>query len=125
MDVCQNGCGGIWFDAFELHKLGRAAHPGHEPPLVIQRAETGTVDYTRKRLCPRCQTQVMMRRYFSRKRAVEIDECPNCGGHWLDYGELERIQAEQSGHPPAEAHTRVLSVGQFKTFFNGLRSAGA
>jgi uncharacterized protein len=124
VDVCQNGCGGIWFDAFELNKVRGAAPLGHAPPLVIQRTETGGVDFTRKRLCPRCQEQVMMRRYFSRKRVVEIDECPNCGGHWLDYGELERIQAEQTGQPPAEAHSRVLSVGQFKNYFGGLRQTG-
>ena len=34
----------------------------------------------------------MMRRYFSPKRQIEIDECPKCGGIWLDAEELEGIR---------------------------------
>ena len=121
VDVCQNGCGGIWFDAFELKKIHAATLFGAEPPLVVQRSETVSVDYLRKRLCPRCQIQPMMRRYFSRKRAVEIDECPACGGHWLDYGELELIQAELKGLPVTEPHARVITIRQVQSYFTGLR----
>jgi Zn-finger nucleic acid-binding protein len=27
---------------------------------------------------------------------VEVDQCPNCGGYWLDAGELESILREQA-----------------------------
>ena len=36
-----------------------------------------------------------MRHFFSPKRRVEVDECPNCGGYWLDAGELAAIQGER------------------------------
>ena len=34
----------------------------------------------------------MMRHPFSVKREIEIDECPNCAGYWLDHGELDAIR---------------------------------
>ncbi len=40
-----------------------------------------------------------MRHFFSPTRAVTIDECPVCGGIWLDHGEFERIHAEQAFSP--------------------------
>ncbi len=36
----------------------------------------------------------MMRHFFSPRKAVEVDECPKCGGHWLDYGELGTIRSQ-------------------------------
>jgi len=35
----------------------------------------------------------MMRHFFSVKREVELDECPGCGGMWLDAGELGKIRS--------------------------------
>jgi len=37
-----------------------------------------------------------MRHFSSPTRAVMIDECPTCGGIWLDSGELERIRADHA-----------------------------
>jgi Zn-finger nucleic acid-binding protein len=37
---------------------------------------------------------VMMRHFWSVKRAVTIDECPECGGVFLDAGELAGIRTE-------------------------------
>jgi len=36
---------------------------------------------------------VMMRHFFSVKKEVEVDECPGCGGFWLDAGELGKIRS--------------------------------
>lgn len=33
----------------------------------------------------------MMRRFFTPLHVVEIDECPNCAGIWLDPSELNKI----------------------------------
>ena len=34
----------------------------------------------------------MQQHFFSIKRKVEIDECPGCGGIWLDAGELSELR---------------------------------
>lgn len=43
--------------------------------------------------CPVCEDTVMLRRYYSPLHVVEIDECPGCGGIWLDSGELKQLQS--------------------------------
>ena len=39
--------------------------------------------------CPRDGTELAARTY---EKNIEVDECPLCGGTWLDAGELEAIQ---------------------------------
>jgi uncharacterized protein len=91
LDVCYGGCGGIWFDHTELERVdARAATTLH----TVWRDPSRDVVLTEPRLCPRCPNQVLERRWFSEARKVEIDQCPQCGGLWLDEGEFTRIQDE-------------------------------
>src|SRR2546423_2572634 len=96
VDVCQNGCGGIWFDAFELQRVDEQTEAAGERLLEIQRDPSVVVDTKRKRECPRCEGIKLQRHFFSAKRKIEVDQCPNCGGYWLDAGELARIRAEKA-----------------------------
>lgn len=43
--------------------------------------------------CPRCATQLRE----EERHSVKIDVCPNCGGIWLDKGELELLQQVERG----------------------------
>jgi hypothetical protein len=94
VDVCKGGCGGIWFDNFELKKVDEPEEFEGEALLHIERDDHLLVDYERRRSCPKCDNIVMMRHYFSDRRQVEVDTCPNCGGVWLDPGELAMIRNE-------------------------------
>lgn len=96
VDVCQGGCGGIWFDAFELQRVDEEEEVAGEQLLHIDRDPQVKVDATRKRECPKCAGVKLQRHYFSARRRVEVDECPNCAGYWLDAGELAQIRAEKS-----------------------------
>jgi Zn-finger nucleic acid-binding protein len=100
VDVCAGGCGGIWFDNFELQRLDNPADPGAESLMNIPINPAVHVDSQMKRHCPRCHDQIMRRRFFSRKRAIQIDECPACAGVWLDAGELAGIRAEVAAQQP-------------------------
>ena len=102
VDVCGGGCGGIWFDAFELQKADEEGEVAGEPLLRIQRDERVVVDLSRKRECPRCAGVKLHRHFFSAKRRVQVDQCPNCGGYWLDAGELALIRAEKTQAATAE-----------------------
>jgi uncharacterized protein len=93
VDVCKRGCGGIWFDNHELKKFDEPHEADGQALLEIERNPRISVDYNKRRNCPICDNIVMMRHFFSVQRQVEIDECPNCGGVWLDCGELARIRA--------------------------------
>lgn len=96
VDICQGGCGGIWFDAFELERVDEEEEAAGELLLNIRRDEQITVDPNRKRECPRCSGIKLHRHFFSAKRRVEVDQCPNCGGYWLDAEELAGIRAERA-----------------------------
>jgi len=96
VDACQGGCGGVWFDAFELQQVDEQDEAAGEPLLHIRRDERLVLDKSRKRECPRCAGIKLHRHFFSAKRRVEVDQCPNCGGYWLDAGELAMIRAETS-----------------------------
>lgn len=92
VDVCKGGCGGIWFDNQELKKFDEPHEGAGEAILDIERDEGLHVDHSQRRNCPHCHDVVMMRHFFSIKREVELDECPGCGGMWLDAGELAKIR---------------------------------
>ena len=102
LDACQGGCGGIWFDAFELQKVDEEAETVGAPLLQLQRDERIIVDPSRKRECPRCTGIKLHRHFFSAKRRVEVDQCPNCNGYWLDAGELALIRAEKTEDATAD-----------------------
>jgi uncharacterized protein len=94
VDVCRGGCGGIWFDTFELQRVDEQEEVAGEWLLHIEQDKSIRVDANRKRECPRCEGVKLKRHFFSRKRQVQVDECPGCGGYWLDAGELEQIRDE-------------------------------
>jgi Zn-finger nucleic acid-binding protein len=116
VDVCKGGCGGIWFDQFELEKFDEPHEPAGEHLLEVERDESITVDRTKRLQCPKCDDVVMMRHFFSVKQQVEVDECPSCGGFWLDAGELDKMRSlfrtEEERHKAAKDHFAELFGGE-------------
>lgn len=49
--------------------------------------------------CPNCVSQTLT---TSERRGIEIDHCSNCGGVWLDRGELEKILSLSDGRSPRD-----------------------
>lgn len=119
VDVCQGGCGGIWFDAFELQRVKLPEQPAGEALLDIQRDEHLVIDPARKRACPRCPEIKLYRHWFNAKIRVQVDECPNCGGFWLDAGELGQIRSALSEAAKAAGVKPSLS-GDLLRFVSGL-----
>ena len=52
--------------------------------------------------CPKDQSELSKRIYES---DIEIDECPQCRGVWLDNGELEKIQETKENDYSEELKT--------------------
>ena len=94
VDVCKGGCGGIWFDRFELQKVDEPRESAGEILLDIEKDQKIRVDLSQRRRCPKCASVIMMRHFHSVKKQVTVDECPQCGGYWLDVGELAMIRKE-------------------------------
>src|SRR5437867_12494656 len=108
LDVCSGGCGGIWFDSFELQKIEAAQEATDDLEISVSRDANRAVDYAKRRSCPKCNNVVLMRHYFSKLRQVVVDECPNCAGFWLDAGELEKIRAERQAIEAEEKSKAIL-----------------
>ncbi len=102
VDACKGGCGGLWFDNYELMKVDEADESAGEELLDIERDPNRKIDLGQRLDCPKGDDVVMMRHFFSVKRGVTVDECPACGGHWLDPGELATIRTEYASEEERE-----------------------
>lgn len=112
VDACQGGCGGIWFDRFELQKADKPQESAGEKLLEIPPTRNIPIDPHKRYSCPKCGT-IMMRHFFSVKRHVLVDECPKCAGTWLDAGELVPIRGEF----PSEEERKREAEAYFEEIF--------
>ncbi len=94
LDACDGGCGGIWFDRFELAKFDEPHEQTGEALLNLKRSPKVAVDEQARIKCPKCPDAILMRNFFSVKRQVKVDVCPSCAGTWIDVGELGTIRSE-------------------------------
>ena len=93
IDVCVNGCGGIYFDNREFKYFDEQHEDIEELTKAVEGKEFIPVDETLPRTCPVCGAR-MVKNYASVKKEVQVDECYSCGGKFLDHGELEKIRAQ-------------------------------
>lgn len=113
VDACEGRCGGIWFDRYELMRVDESHESAGESLLEIDRDPSLAVDREKRFECPR-DGAIMMRHFFSAKRRVVADECPRCGGHWLDPGELATIRTEYA----SEADRKQAAREYFSDLFD-------
>jgi len=90
IDQCE-GCGGIWFDAFELFrvKLGEAQEIESLDP---DRLRTPSEIEDPRLLCPRDRTALVLYKDPNFPRELILTRCPKCQGFWLNRGEFTRYQ---------------------------------
>ncbi len=119
VDVCSEGCGGIWFSWMELQRFDEPKEAAGEALLDIDRVEGVSIDPGPLH-CPQCADQIqLMRHFFSVKRDVTVDECPECGGYWLDPGELRSIRTDFA----SDEERRAAAEAYFDDTFGGQLSA--
>src|SRR5688572_13605723 len=103
VDVCTAGCGGVWLDAQDMSSgldvtddlKDMVVHPTYTP------------DVTQPVNCPVCKE--MMERYrWNYTSPVSLDQCPAGHGTWVDYGEVQAMEAfEERELLPDEKKTRL------------------
>ncbi len=104
LDECPK-CHGIFFDAFELKKMDEIDEYADDPELQrLLSYERVNDERDFQLICPNCGSK-MVRRKYNLKSDVYIDECYNCGGIWLDAGELKAIR--ESYMTPEEAREAI------------------
>lgn len=93
LDICTNGCGGIYFDNREFKDFDEK---DEDISVILEKIENKTfaaVDTTAERYCPNCGSK-MVKNSSSINNNIEVDDCYNCGGKFLDREELVKIRAE-------------------------------
>lgn len=106
-DVCKNGCKSIWFDWFELAKLDEK-NEGYGEALKEAAAYPRANDANRPPLnCPKCGVRMHSHKY-QHAREVNVDECYNCGGFFLDSGELGAVRETHMTEQEEQAYCDKL-----------------
>jgi Zn-finger nucleic acid-binding protein len=107
VDVCKNGCKGIWFDWGELKELD-ASDKGAGKALDEALKSPRAYDAGRGLLkCPKCGIAMHAHKYSSAKE-VNVDECYGCGGFFLDSGELQEIRENYMSDEERDAYIQKL-----------------
>lgn len=97
VDVCLDGCGGIYFNNREMQAVMSSPKAFEEIKKLCEGKEFKKVDETNDRVCPFCGSD-MVKNYTSYSKEVQIDECYRCGGKFLDNGELQKIKIQDTEH---------------------------
>lgn len=91
VDICADGCGGIFFDSKELKTFESGSQANiSEIDDVLAGKNFDPVDTEQTRICPVCATKMIKTKINGLD--VIIDTCYNCGGVYLDNGELKQIR---------------------------------
>jgi len=89
-----DACGGIFLDRGELDALVTGLAGDVEFCAFDDELPAGTFE---ARACPRCADAEMRKIEFLRYTGVLLDHCVECGGFFLDGGELERVNEALKG----------------------------
>jgi Zn-finger nucleic acid-binding protein len=89
IDICTDGCGGMFFDNQEIQELNKLESDVEEIKKILQNKNFNIVDENLTRICPACGTKMIK----TRALGVQIDTCYKCNGIFLDKGELELVRS--------------------------------
>lgn len=107
IDVCEDGCRGIWFDWLELMKLDEKNEGvGIALKKALHYPRINNVNRAALK-CPKCGIPMHAHKYQSSKE-VNVDECYSCGGFFLDSGELTFIRDSFMSEEEEAAYAQKL-----------------
>lgn len=88
-DMCEK-CGSLWLDAGMLDRMAFQVQGSIE---FCEEEETPLPE-AKPMKCPRCDDSNLVKVKFLESDDVFLHNCRNCGGFWLDGGELNLIDKE-------------------------------
>ncbi len=98
-NICER-CGSLWLDSGELDKMAFQV----EGSIEYCEAAKDPVAEERPKKCPRCDDAIMDKVKFLESDDLFLHRCPNCGGFWLDSGQLNLIDEELTRIMPIRGH---------------------
>lgn len=93
LDICTDGCGGIYFDNREFEHFDEKDEDISKILEKISNKKFEPVDDSKTRICPNCGAK-MVKNSSSIQNKIVVDDCYSCGGKFLDNNELQKIRAE-------------------------------
>lgn len=93
LDICTDGCGGIYFDNREFGMFDESNEDISKILEKVQGKKFAKVNEEMTRVCPNCGAK-MVKNHSSINQAIEVDDCYSCGGKFLDNSELQKIRQE-------------------------------
>lgn len=109
LDQCQ-GCGGVWFDKWELYFLkGKALEALH---TVDEKSLFSTWEGKGAGKCPKCD-DVKLELFIDPQlpKDATIMRCNSCGGLWLNRGDIEKYaNGKKTTKIPAGETTFTMPV---------------
>ena len=113
VDICLDGCGGLWLDTRELPKVDDQNEDITPIVQAYQNCDFKKVDTNETRICPLCGVK-MVKNNVSAKQEILIDECYTCGGKFFDYKELDTMRAQYNNDKERVADVLKLAENQDK-----------
>lgn len=104
IDICLDGCGGIYFDNRELDKFDESHEKIDEILQAIEGKHFEPAEDKEVRICPVCG--IPMAKMGAAGGEVQIDVCNSCGAKFLDNGELHKIR-ESVDKPNSKADALI------------------
>lgn len=124
-------CGGIWFDEGELRQLRQFGENAVvELDLAVSPSGEKIEIREKNRQCPLCS--IYLDRYkYDYSSTIELDSCSECGGIWVDDGELSAMLMYKSqeanqfeadgGKHLAAAAARAQAEGEYMESIQKIR----
>lgn len=85
-DMCEK-CGSLWLDKGELDKMAFTV----DGSIEYCESEKESLPDEQQKKCPRCDDSTLSKVKFLESDDISLHYCRNCGGFWLDGGELNLI----------------------------------
>ena len=117
IDICIDGCGGMFFDNRELEKFDEEHENADDILKAVEEKEFEHVNNDEIRICPICNIPMVK---LGGIGSVKIDACNICGGKFLDNGELKRLREEKSeiNSKKEELFNKLEQIAYDKTMGN-------
>lgn len=121
VDICSEGCGGMYFDNQELQKFNKASDDISEIQKVLEGKSFVLVDESKTRICPACGNPMV--KTSIKGLGIQIDSCYSCGGVFLDNGELEVIRqgVRRTTVNDLKIQSGVLDENTIQTFYKEMQ----
>ena len=94
-NICDK-CGSLWLDAGMLDKMAFQV----QGSIEYCEGEGKDEPESQPKKCPRCDDSTLSKVKFLESDDIHLHYCRNCGGFWLDAGELDRIDQDLAAIMP-------------------------